>query len=416
MLIRYPDYLPMFQCLAGQCPDSCCRGWGIGIDPKSLERYASWEGALGNRLRNSIDWENGCFLEYEGRCAFLNEENLCDLYLEGGKGAFCKTCRTYPRHIEAFENVREISLSLSCPAAMELILSGKGRAAFVEKEWERPLERYRDYDRELYRQLCVLRAALIEAAERKDLSARCRVSWILALGHDAESRLSNGDRKGLLQLISRSQMKSDRFEAYLRRKIHEKPGISPEETSKRYLELFRSLYPARDNSASDWKKSSPISESEGKAARGRAAKDSANPLSPVQEDAFSEALSSLLIYFLFTYLCGSVYDGKIFQKVQLSVYLTAMVFLLAEDRRDGKREEPGADPASETAERSSGISGILERDPNWRRHLKEAAVQLSRQIEHEDRNLELLERAMERGKREEFSLMSCLMWADRFFS
>ena len=111
-----------------------------------------------------------------------------------------------------------------------------------------------------------------------------------------------------------------------------------------------------------------------------------------------------------------MYDGKIFQKVQLSVYLTAMVFLLAEDRRDGKREEPGADPASETAERSSGISGILERDPNWRRHLKEAAVQLSRQIEHEDRNLELLERAMERGKREEFSLMSCLMWADRFFS
>ena len=36
---------------------------------------------------------------------------------------FCKTCRQYPRHEEEYENVRELSLSLSCPEAARMILS-----------------------------------------------------------------------------------------------------------------------------------------------------------------------------------------------------------------------------------------------------------------------------------------------------
>ena len=65
------------------------------IDDKALKRYRKTEGSFGNRLHNSIDWKEGSFLRYEGRCAFLNEENLCDLYIEQGKDSLCPVSYTH---------------------------------------------------------------------------------------------------------------------------------------------------------------------------------------------------------------------------------------------------------------------------------------------------------------------------------
>ena len=97
MKYTIPHYFEQFRCTAAECVDTCCAGWAIMIDEKSLEKYKNTEGALGNRLHNSIDWEEGSFQQYEKRCAFLNEENLCDLHLEGGEEMLCDTCRNYPR-------------------------------------------------------------------------------------------------------------------------------------------------------------------------------------------------------------------------------------------------------------------------------------------------------------------------------
>ena len=99
MIVTAPHYYKEFQCIAGECPDTCCAGWEIAIDPKSLKKYRKRKGPFGNRLHNSIDWERGVFYQYGHRCAFLNDENLCDLQAEGGEGMLCKTCRRYPRHV-----------------------------------------------------------------------------------------------------------------------------------------------------------------------------------------------------------------------------------------------------------------------------------------------------------------------------
>ena len=32
-------YTEVFHCTAGDCPDSCCKGWEIVIDPKTLQTY-----------------------------------------------------------------------------------------------------------------------------------------------------------------------------------------------------------------------------------------------------------------------------------------------------------------------------------------------------------------------------------------
>ena len=91
--MRYlkPHFYDQFVCTAGDCPDTCCAGWQIVIDEDSLERYGNEKSEFGKRLRNSIDWEEECFYQNNRRCAFLNDENLCDLYKELGPDSLCDT-------------------------------------------------------------------------------------------------------------------------------------------------------------------------------------------------------------------------------------------------------------------------------------------------------------------------------------
>ena len=82
MIYTVPEYYNQFQCLASACPATCCAGWQIVIDEKTQEKYRNYQGSFGNRLKNSIDWKDGTFQQYHGRCSFLNEENLCDIHIE----------------------------------------------------------------------------------------------------------------------------------------------------------------------------------------------------------------------------------------------------------------------------------------------------------------------------------------------
>ena len=169
-----------------------CAGWQIMIDDKSLEKYRKASGGLGNRLANSIRWDEKRFRQYAGRCAFLNDDNLCDLYSEGGPGMLCRTCREYPRHTEEFEGCREISLSLSCEEAARIILGCEEPVRFVTKE--RPGEEsYPDFDFFLYTKLADSRELMIGLLQRRELPVSLRISMVLALAHDLQRRIGRGE-------------------------------------------------------------------------------------------------------------------------------------------------------------------------------------------------------------------------------
>ena len=91
--MRYviPDYYKEFYCTADQCEDTCCAGWQIVIDRKSLRKYGQVKGRFRKRMFASVDFMQETFRQdKEKRCAFLNENNLCDLYSNLGKRAFAK--------------------------------------------------------------------------------------------------------------------------------------------------------------------------------------------------------------------------------------------------------------------------------------------------------------------------------------
>ena len=139
MLLRVPYYYENFFCQASKCKHSCCVGWEIDVDKEKEKYYKSVPGSFGERLRREMTEDDKFRLKGE-RCAFLNEENLCDIFIALGEDALCETCSEYPRFCIRYGNIMERGLGLSCEEAARLLFLEDVPFSLVEKEVEEPEE------------------------------------------------------------------------------------------------------------------------------------------------------------------------------------------------------------------------------------------------------------------------------------
>lgn len=137
MIYIISHYYKKFYYIMSECLDTCCTGREVMTGKETLGHYRRMEGPFGSRLHNSIHWNRACFRQYEGRCALLNGNDLCDIYGEIGAANLCRTCRTCPGHIEEFEGCREISLRMSCIEATKLTLGCEEPVRFITREDEK---------------------------------------------------------------------------------------------------------------------------------------------------------------------------------------------------------------------------------------------------------------------------------------
>ena len=131
--LRRPSYYRQFRCIGSDCTDNCCIGWEIDIDPETLASYQRTSGAFGQRLRDSIalsppdSEENPHFiLDSAERCPFLNDKNLCDIFIHLGESHLCQICTDHPRFYTWLSDGREEGIGLCCEAAARLILQPTG--------------------------------------------------------------------------------------------------------------------------------------------------------------------------------------------------------------------------------------------------------------------------------------------------
>jgi lysine-N-methylase len=155
MKVTVPDYYKDFKCIAGVCEDTCCAGWQVDVDDASYAYYKTITGPFGDRLKSvMIDGKNGREGQFriceDGRCPFLNDKNLCDLYTELGEDALCVTCDQYPRYTCEFGNYKETGIALSCKTAAELILKENRTPGFTESENEDSFNGLNNIDGLLY--------------------------------------------------------------------------------------------------------------------------------------------------------------------------------------------------------------------------------------------------------------------------
>lgn len=135
MKICKPVYFDRFRCIAGACPDSCCKEWEVQVDDVSAASYLALPGALGDRLREVLRQEDGEWVMtiLDGRCPMWRADGLCRIQAELGEQALCKTCREFPRLTHDYGDFVEYGLELSCPEAARFILNADASDFLIEQ-------------------------------------------------------------------------------------------------------------------------------------------------------------------------------------------------------------------------------------------------------------------------------------------
>lgn len=215
MKVLKPNYYDEFKCTANECKDSCCVGWGVFIDKKSYNKYKKISGEFGKFLCNNISKNriNNSDLSYgkmklnSGKCSFLNNENLCNIYINLGEDSLCNTCKTYPRLINKYGDICEKNLTLSCPVVTRLMINVKDKIGF-ELNNEVITENEKDYvkntsnmEEKLYEFLWEVRSFLIEVVQFREVDLWKRLVFVLLSESRFQKLLKESNYKHLTQVM-----------------------------------------------------------------------------------------------------------------------------------------------------------------------------------------------------------------------
>ncbi|MDY3919740.1 MAG: flagellin lysine-N-methylase [Candidatus Limivivens sp.] len=248
MRLRIPSYYRKFRCLAGSCRHSCCIGWEIDIDEDTFDYYREIGGDFGDRLKRHMKQEevNSFTLTEEGRCPFLNRENLCDICIELGEEALSEVCTEYPRFVTEYADVREKSMALSCEEVGRLIFESREPFSYEEikqtdyeafsedfdpeapEEWDA----FSPDDPAWYEPIEKARDAAIGLLQKRNLTIAQRISVLLGFGKAVQDKIRLEQPGEILQVIVdfREKLEQGSLETY---------SLDPPEILGGFEERFR---------------------------------------------------------------------------------------------------------------------------------------------------------------------------------
>lgn len=327
MKIRVPDYYKDFKCIADKCEDTCCAGWEVDVDDDSYEYYKNVTGPFGDRIKSVMvpptEEEEACFTLNNGRCPFLNDNNLCDLYTELGEDKLCDTCTNYPRFIEEYGSLREIGIALSCKTAGELILKSDKKVTFELTENDEMVSTYNDIDPELYMMLMASRKTAFDIAQNRDFDIVMRYCLVLEYAKDIQDMIDKGTLSKIMNIKNNYSS-----EEYLRERTKTFNILHNEEYTRysyiyEYLKIFDD-FEIINKSWTDMvnhEKEYMYEQSSNEEYKSRY-----NRFEQYYHEKEYE-YEQLLVYFIFRYYLKAVNDDDVFSKVKMAV----VSFLIIKD-------------------------------------------------------------------------------------
>ncbi|NOW91209.1 lysine-N-methylase [Clostridium beijerinckii] len=313
-----PHYYKNFKCIASKCTDTCCAGWEIIIDDETYRNYNKVSGEFGERLRANLtlyeDGEPGFVLQ-NNNCPFLNKNNLCDIYTELGEKSLCYTCKTYPRLIEEYSNLREMGISLSCTEATRLILQDPKPITFEVSDDYEIEDPYDDINFDISVQLISARKMALDILQDRSVDLNHRIALVINFAHDIQEEINKNDLSKTKNIVNRYSRESYKKELLNKFDKYKAKQSDKYENMLKCMNMYKNLYPINDN----WPQ---ILEH---------AVDCFYKIDDVafykkQYDAFNEYYKTrtyeyehLTVYFIFQYFMKAIFDEELYSKVTLAV-------------------------------------------------------------------------------------------------
>lgn len=196
-----------FKCVGSECPYTCCAGgWKIAVDSNTDAYYQTVTGDFGVKLKQCISRENEphyFILTESGRCPFLNDQNLCDIYINLGEDHLCKTCTSYPRYGFVAGDVQFGGVSISCPEVAKFLLKHKEKLQidFAEKKKKEKIESWINW--EVFNNAIRAYTIAVEMAQDREYAMNERLAALTIFLFQFQSYIDTGkDPSGLFELFS----------------------------------------------------------------------------------------------------------------------------------------------------------------------------------------------------------------------
>ena len=113
-----------FSCLGDQCPDTCCKGWGMQLTAETVDKYK----AQAPELLDAVSSGEAEFImkrdPVTDYCVKF-DAGWCGIHRDYGPEFLGDACNFYPRVTRALDEQVVTSIALSCPEAARLMLYGQ---------------------------------------------------------------------------------------------------------------------------------------------------------------------------------------------------------------------------------------------------------------------------------------------------
>lgn len=178
------DLYHNFNCIGGECKESCCAAdWNIIVDNDTYQRYEKLDDTTKHWIYENIETcEDGSYkinMDTKGRCPFLNENNLCNIILKTSEDYISQVCQTYPRKISTYNEIEFCTVSTSCPEAARLLVERDTPIQFYTEENEKRPDGGKNL--ELFRALLRGYETSIEILQNNKLSLGEKYVYLLLL-------------------------------------------------------------------------------------------------------------------------------------------------------------------------------------------------------------------------------------------
>ncbi len=329
MEIRYPNYYKKFHCIAGACPDTCCAGWEIPVDRASEKRYREeyrqreiQNKEFARKLKKHV--KQGRIISEDRTCPFLNQDGLCEMYIELGPDSLCHTCARHPRHLEDYGNLHEVVLLLSCPEVARLVLKENDGGFYVRNLPERQ-GNTDGIDQEWLEILLETRELIWKWNSNEEMTANESMLLSVSLAHDLQRRLLKHDHTGMRQILERYNT-SEIIIRFLKQWDAKKH--SGGETSVRFILMFDFMeeFSELETICRDWPKMLESCRSalyHSNDSRQRYL-ETRGHMAAVRPEAEQDK-RKLFEYFTYSFVLSALYDEDLLTKVKMAVLCTIAV-------------------------------------------------------------------------------------------
>ncbi len=317
MKLRVPHYYKDFVCIASKCKDNCCiGGWEIDIDDETANYYLNLEGEFGDILRASIGrTDEYCFKLKDGKCPFLDNENLCEIYKNLGEDKMGVVCTQFPRFTEYYGSIKETGIGLACEEAERIIFTDRKPFSMDIEDIDEEEVIDTEYDNVLANYLFKVRDLLFKMIDNESISLYNKMIYMIEIGKHIQDLVNENNTEEIQNIINLLQQNN--YEALQL----DKQNINIDENSSMYeVESILNAYSELEILNEQWQyyldDMYDMLHSE----------DMSPADYSVLVKEFTEYIkdrnyeySNMLKYFVFRYFMKAAYDHDVFGKLQLSV-------------------------------------------------------------------------------------------------